>query len=213
MLTIKKFTFNPLAENSYVIFDEEKNCAIIDPGCSDAGERTVLENFINENKLTPVLFLNTHCHFDHVFGNNFVFEKWKLPLHFHQDDKHFLAKASEYAGIWGFTCENFSGDFVFIDEKKELKIGNETLKIFHTPGHSQGSVSFYNTENNFVISGDVLFNNSIGRTDLPGGDFDTLMHSIKTKLFTLPDETIVYCGHGENTTIGYEKETNPFING
>ena len=211
MLTVKMFSFNPVGENTYVLYNEEKQCCIIDPGCYFQEEREKLKEFIEKNALRPVLLLNTHCHLDHVFGNKFVHDTWNLSLHIHKKEKPMLDLAPASGQMWQLPFDNYEGELVYIQEGSVLKIGDDELKIFFTPGHSPGHVCFYNETSGFAISGDVLFNGSIGRTDLPGGDFDTLINSIQTQLFTLPDDTKIYSGHGPVTTVGFEKMNNPFV--
>ncbi len=211
MLTVKMFSFNPVGENTYVLYNEEKQCCIIDPGCYFQEEREKLKEFIEKNALRPVLLLNTHCHLDHVFGNKFVHDTWNLSLHIHKKEKPMLDLAPASGQMWQLPFDNYEGELVYIQEGSVLKIGDDELKIFFTPGHSPGHVCFYNETGGFAISGDVLFNGSIGRTDLPGGDFDTLINSIQTQLFTLPDDTKIYSGHGPVTTVGFEKMNNPFV--
>lgn len=211
MLALKSFTFNPVQENTYLLYNEQKECCIIDPGCYFPEEKTALQEYIESNRLKPVLLLNTHCHLDHVFGNRFVHETWGLTLHLHQLEKPVLDYAPEAGRRWQLPFENYDGPLHFIKEGEKITLGNDELDIFFTPGHSPGSVSFYNKPSAFIIGGDVLFKGSIGRTDLPGGNFDTLINSIKTNFFTLPDETSVYSGHGDVTTVGFEKRNNPFL--
>lgn len=164
----------------------------------------------------PILLLNTHCHIDHVFGNKFIHDTWGLPLHIHEKEKPVLDQAPAFGLEWELPFENYEGPLIFLKEGEKIKLGNDEtdsdrLEIRFVPGHSPGSVCFYHEAGGFVIGGDVLFNMGIGRTDLPGGDFDTLINSIQTQLFTLPDETKVYPGHGPMTTIGFEKMNNPFV--
>ena len=211
MLSLKAFTFNPVQENTYVLYNEKKECCIIDPGCYFAEERELLKDYIDKSGLEPVLLLNTHCHLDHVFGNKFVHETWNLTLHIHEKEKLMLQRAPIAGKTWQLPFDNYEGDLLFIKEGETIKVGEEELEIRFTPGHSPGSVIFYHEAGGFVIGGDVLFNGSIGRTDLPGGDYDTLINSIQTQLFTLPDETKVYSGHGSLTTIGFEKMNNPYV--
>lgn len=211
MLKIRQFTFNPVQENTYVVFNDEGACAIIDPGCYFDYEYKELTDFIDLNKLAPNYLLNTHCHLDHVFGNKLIAEKYGLTLHIHPLEKELLGYAPTSGEMWGLPFSNYEGELVFIDEKDRIKIGEDTLEIIFTPGHSPGSISFYNPKGGFILSGDVLFRSGIGRTDLPGGDFETLLSSIRTKLFTLPDNVVVHSGHGPHTTIGEEKESNPFL--
>jgi hydroxyacylglutathione hydrolase len=211
MLSIKAFTFNPVQENTYILYNENRQCCIIDPGCYFDQERASLKEFIENSGLSPVLLLNTHCHLDHVFGNKFVHESWNLTLHIHEKEKIMLDTAPIAGKTWQLPFDNYEGPLIMIKEGESIMIGEDELEIRFTPGHSPGSVCFYHEAGGFVIGGDVLFNGSIGRTDLPGGDYATLINSIQTQLFTLPDETRVYSGHGPLTTIGFEKMNNPFV--
>jgi len=211
MLTVKAFTFNPVEENTYILYNEEKQCCIIDPGCYFPEEKTKLKTFVEDNALEPILLLNTHCHLDHVFGNKFVHDTWGLSLHIHEKEKQMLDLAPVSGVIWQLPFENYQGPLIFIKPGTTINVGDDQLEIRFTPGHSPGHVCFYEQEDGFAISGDVLFNGSIGRTDLPEGDFDILINSIQTQLFTLPDDTKIYCGHGPMTTVGIEKMNNPFV--
>ena len=211
MLTVKTFTFNPVQENTYLLYNEQGEACIIDPGCYFPEEREKLKTAIENGGLKPVLLLNTHCHLDHVFGNKFVFETWGLVPHIHEKERPVLERAPEAGVRWQLPFENYQGELAFISGGTRIHIGQDALDLLFTPGHSPGSLSFYNEAGNFVIGGDVLFNGSIGRTDLPGGDYDTLINSIQTQIFTLPDETKVYPGHGPITTVGLEKMNNPFV--
>lgn len=211
MLTIKSFIFNPLQENTYLLYNEEREGCIIDPGCYFPEERNTLTRFIEENGLRPVLLLNTHCHLDHIFGNKFIFDTWRLVPHLHSKEKPVLDFAPASAQLWQLPFSNYEGEPAYIKEGESIRIGSDELEIRFTPGHSPGSVSFYHEAGGWVIGGDVLFSGGIGRTDLPGGDYDTLINSIGTQLFTLPDETKVYSGHGPVTTVGFEKMNNPFV--
>jgi hydroxyacylglutathione hydrolase len=211
MLALKAFTFNPVQENTYVLYNGNKECCIIDPGCYFPEEQAVLRDYIENEGLKPVLLLNTHCHLDHVFGNKFVHEAWNLTLHIHEKEKPVLEMAPVSAKTWQLDFDNYEGELKYIREGSPIKIGNEEMEVKFTPGHSPGSVSFYHETGGFVIGGDVLFNGSIGRTDLPGGNYETLINSIQTQLFTLPDDTKVYSGHGSVTTIGFEKMNNPYV--
>ncbi len=211
MLNIKAFTFNPVRENTYVLYNEKDECCIIDPGCYFPEEKNELKTWIEKAGWNPLLLLNTHCHLDHVFGNKFVYDTWGLKLHIHEKEKPVLDFAPQSGLMWQMPFDHYDGPLVYLKENLNIKIGDEDLEVRFTPGHSPGSVSFYQEASGFVIGGDVLFNGSIGRTDLPGGDFDTLMSSIQTQFFTLPDDTKVYSGHGPVTTIGFEKMNNPFV--
>ncbi len=210
--TVAFLTFNPFQENTYVIYDESGECVIIDPGCYEAHERIALETFISENNLHPVRLLNTHCHIDHVFGNRFVSRRWKLELEIHRGELTVLEAVPQISQFYSIPAGDPSpapGRFIAGDEI--IAFGNTGLKAILTPGHSPASLSFYCEKDNFLIAGDVLFRESIGRSDLPGGDQDTLIRSIKTQLFPLGDEVKVYPGHGPATTIGHERESNPFL--
>ena len=211
MLTVKSFEFNPVQENTYVLFTQKDACCIIDPGCYFGNERTALKEFVEQQGLSPNLLLNTHCHLDHVFGNKFVYDTWDLPLHLHEKEQPVLARAAEAGLAWGMPFENYRGELVFIAPGQKITIGEDQLDILFLPGHSPGSIGFYSKEQGFIIGGDVLFRGGIGRTDLPGGDHATLLRSIRERLWPLPDETVVYPGHGEPTTIGWERAHNPFL--
>jgi len=212
MTQVQIFEFNPFAENTCVVFDETGECAIFDPGCFDFEERAALKNFIEEKKLRPVRLINTHCHLDHVFGNAFVAKTWNLGLEIHAGELPVLERFPQVCQMYGIPfAEESPMPARFIEAGEVIAFGNTRLKVLFTPGHSPASISFYCKEDDFVIAGDVLFYESIGRTDLPGGDMDTLLNSIRTQLFTLPDETLVYPGHGPTTTIRHEKEYNPFL--
>jgi glyoxylase-like metal-dependent hydrolase (beta-lactamase superfamily II) len=211
MIQVKVFTFNALQENTIVLYDETKTCVIIDPGCYEKEEEEELANFIDNNQLTVVHLLNTHCHIDHILGNYFVKKKYNVKLHLHRLDQPVLKAAKVYAPHYGiFQYQETEAD-EFLEEGQEISFGNHKLKILFVPGHAPGHVAFYNAKDKFVIGGDVLFYNSIGRTDLPGGSFETLVKSIRTQMYTLPDDVTVYPGHGPHTTIGFEKKTNPFV--
>ena len=211
-MKIKKFTFNPFQENTYVIYDESKQCVIIDPGCYKKTEEEELANFIAENDLKPVALLNTHCHIDHILGNQFVTDKWDVELHMHKADLPLLENAGEVSKMYGL--EKYGGSPYpkhFLEDGTSFSFGKSELSVLFTPGHAPGHICFYSNKHNFIISGDVIFQMSIGRTDLPLGDYDTLIASITQKLFPLPDATQIYCGHGPNTVLSFEKEHNPFL--
>lgn len=211
MLTAKLFTFNPVQENTYVLFNEKDACCIIDPGCYFGNERRTLEEYISDLKLNPKYLLNTHCHLDHVFGNKFIHDTYGLTLYLHEKEKIVLDHAPEAGLRWNMPFENYRGELHFLKEGDRVMLDEDELRVLFTPGHSPGSICFYSEANKFLIAGDVLFRTSIGRSDLPGGDFDTLIKSIREQLFVLPDDVIVYPGHGEPTTIGFEKKNNPFL--
>ena len=207
-ISIQKFTFNGFQENTYVIYDKD-NCVIIDPGCYDKHEQDELSNFIESKGLKPQAMLLTHAHIDHVLGCAFVQSKYDIDFYMHKEDTLTLNSVSNYAHVYGF-----SGYTAPSAPNKELKHGDQLqfgeieFEVKFTPGHSTGHVVFYNAANKFVINGDVLFAGSFGRVDLPGGDIAVLKRSIHEEMFSLPDDTVVYCGHGNETTIGQEKLTN-----
>ncbi len=211
MLHVKSFTFSPVQENTYVLYNDQKQCCIIDPGCYFPAEKEELKIFIEQNSLQPILLLNTHCHLDHVFGNKFVGDTWNLTLHIHSLEKPVLDFAPQSGAMWQLPFDSYNGELVYLREGEKISLDKDELEIRFVPGHSPGSICFYNEAGGFVIGGDVLFNGSIGRTDLPGGDFKTLINSIQTQLFILPDETKIYSGHGPVTTVGFEKMNNPFV--
>jgi glyoxylase-like metal-dependent hydrolase (beta-lactamase superfamily II) len=184
---------------------------IIDPGCYFSEEKDELAEFITQSNLKPRMLLNTHCHLDHVFGNKFVAETYGLILQLHEKEKMLLDYAPTSGLMYNMPFDNYTGDYKYLKEGDMVKLGEDELKVIEAPGHSPGHICFYNAKQHFIISGDVLFNRSIGRTDLPGGDHQTLLKNIREKLFVLPDETVVYSGHGEITNIGEEKKFNPFL--
>ncbi|WP_316802606.1 MBL fold metallo-hydrolase [Pedobacter nototheniae] len=212
MISIKIFTFNAYSENTYVLYDETKECTIIDPGMYDGSEQNELANFIKAEALKPVLLLNTHCHLDHVFGNKFIFDTWGLKPQFHSGELPILHAIPGYAPQMGFTRYELSPEpDTFLPETGTVNFGHSTLELIFAPGHSPAHLCFYSKADHFLIGGDVLFYGSIGRTDLPGGNHQQLLQSIKEKLFLLPDDCKVYPGHGTATSIGFEKQHNPFF--
>lgn len=213
MTTVLSFTFNPVSENTFVVFDNDTREAIIfDPGCFTPEEEKKLVAEIESHQLKPVKLINTHCHFDHVFGNAFIKQKYDLLLGIHELEAPVLEMAPVVVNMYGIPPMTPSppADY-FIAEGDTISLGAASFEVLFCPGHSPGSICFYNKAENYVIAGDVLFNGSIGRTDLPGGDHQTLLGSIMTKLLPLPDETVVWPGHGGSTTIGKERQTNPFL--
>jgi glyoxylase-like metal-dependent hydrolase (beta-lactamase superfamily II) len=209
MINIKTFVFNPLQENTYVLYDDSNACIIIDPGCYDTYEKEELVSFIKMNELTPQFILNTHCHIDHVVGNQFVKEYFNIKLFVPEKDAFLIKAATTMASMYGFHKfeESFPDDY--IKENEVIQFGNSSLTVLQVPGHSPGHVAFYNPEQGFCINGDVLFKGGFGRYDLPGGDFKVLVDSIRNVMFKLPNETVVYTGHGPSTTIEFEKRFNP----
>lgn len=213
MLTLQTFTFNAFQENTYLIVNEQDQCWIVDPGMYDSSETNSFFSHIAQNKLQPQAVINTHTHLDHIFGVNACKDKYGIPFLIHQKDQPVLTGAAGSAMLFGFDFRNPPVPDGYISEAEPLKLGGDTLEVRFTPGHSPGSVVFYYAPGNWLIGGDVLFNGSIGRTDLPGGNFDTLIQSIRTQVFTLPDNTVVHSGHGPVTTVGQEKRYNPFLQG
>ena len=211
-MEIKTFTFNQFLENTIIVSDSTNECIIIDPGCYNDEEKKILENYIIKNNLNPVKLINTHCHIDHILGNNFVSRNWGIDLEINEKDLDLLNNADQIAKIYGFT--NYERSPIpkkFINEDDIINFGISELKVIFTPGHAPGHISLYSEKDNLIISGDVIFQNSIGRTDLPGGNFNTLIKSIKNKILSLDDNVIIYCGHGPNTTVGNERRNNPFL--
>ena len=211
MISHKAFVFNAFQENTYILWSESKEAIIIDPGCFEVAEQHTLINFISDNSLKPVAVWLTHAHIDHVLGLQFCLDQWQIPYYLHDAEVSQLKAVEVYAPSYGFV--NFQG---ITTEGKlldltDISLGSESFKVLFVPGHSPGHVAFYHVESSQVWAGDVLFRQSIGRTDLPGGNFDTLKESIINKLYTLPEQTIVYPGHGPKTDIGFEKKYNPFV--
>lgn len=211
MLYLKSFCFNPFQQNTYLLYDSEGTAFIIDPGNSTSSENTILKNFIDEKKLKLSRLLLTHAHIDHILGNKFIFDTYDLLPEAHKEEVYFIEKMPQTANMYGvpFDASPFPEKFIVPGDK--ISLGSYEFETIFTPGHSPGSISFYNKENKLLISGDVLFLQSIGRTDLPKGDHETLLRSIREKLFILPDDVKVYSGHGPSTTIGFEKQNNPFL--
>ncbi len=211
-MAVKKITFNPFQENTYLIYDDSKECVIIDPGCYEPHEKEALKAFMDSEGLRPVRLLNTHCHIDHVLGNAFVSGTWDLDLEIHKDDWVTLKSVSNYCHLYGFDAYELSPEPKrFLEAGDVISFGNTQLDVVFVPGHAPGHVAFVNHKDNYVINGDVLFNGSIGRTDLPGGDIRILEKSIREVMYALPDSYTVYCGHGPETTIGDEKRGNAFF--
>lgn len=212
MAQVHYFTFSPFYENTYIVFDETKECIIFDPGCSNDNERSRLKKWLEKEGLKPVRLINTHCHLDHVFGNAFIAKEYNLGLEIHEGELPILANFKSSLQRFGLPdMEASPTPSNFIKEGDIIKFGNTTLKALFVPGHSPASLCFYDEQSKFVIAGDTLFEGSIGRTDLPGGNHDLLLKKIKEQLFVLPNEVAVYPGHGAPTTIGKEKATNPFL--
>lgn len=211
MIKVDSFTLNPFQENTYVLSNEKGEALIIDPGCYFSAEQETIKSFIDGRQLKPVQLLNTHCHLDHVFGNKWVAATWQLELYLHPEEEKMLEMAPLSGAKYGLDFSNYKGPLHFLNAGDTVQLGDDKLEVLLAPGHSPGSICFYCREQDFLIGGDVLFHESIGRSDLPFGNHDQLIRSIQTQLLVLPDETIVYSGHGPETTIGHEKRANPFF--
>ncbi|AZB27943.1 MBL fold metallo-hydrolase [Chryseobacterium balustinum] len=211
MFQIQAFVFNFASENTYVLFNENKNAWLIDPGNMNEQETQAISNFITENNLKIEKILLTHAHIDHVLGLQWAFDTFKVPVTMHQEDQEVLDMLQASGARFGFQIPAVKVDTEYINEGDELDFDGEKFKTYHVPGHSPGSVVYHNETQKFMISGDVLFEGSIGRTDLYKGNYDQLTEGIKTKLFVLDEETQVLSGHGNPTTIGFEKQYNPFL--
>jgi hydroxyacylglutathione hydrolase len=210
MLQLNTFVFNPFYENTYLLFDDTSECIIIDPGCFNTEEQQELTNFVETNKLKPVRLINTHCHLDHVLGNNFVSRKWNLGLEIPINEQGVLDRYERSCQLYGIPGDLQPPVAKHIEAHEQITFGHTTLEIISAPGHSPGHFCYYHAATATLIGGDVLFRESVGRTDLPGGNTAQLMQSIHEKLFVLPENTTVYSGHGPVTTIGHEKIHNPF---
>lgn len=216
MIKVAKFTFQIFGINTYVIYDEDsRECAIIDPGMFDNIEREALDNFITREQLKPVHLINTHAHIDHVLGNAHVINKYGLTPEQHHDDEFLAERLAQQAREFGIPANDLDSknNYVYLKEGDKIFLGKSVLKVIHVPGHSPGSIALYDEVDGILISGDILFHGSIGRADLPGGNMTKLIDGITRKLLTLPEKTIVYPGHGDETSIGYEKRYNPYLTG
>lgn len=213
MLDIKCFVFNPISVNTFIVYNESKECVIVDPGNSNQRENERLFNYIDDNKLKPVMILNTHGHIDHILGNHATAKRYDIPLAAHPDGKEYYKKAYAYAAAFGMDYREEDTLYPDVDlyDNQIIKIGDDELEVIFTPGHAQGSCCFYCEKQDFVITGDTLFCRGIGRTDLPGGSYRDIVESIKYKLYELPDETLCLCGHGQETTIGDEKRFGSIV--
>ncbi len=213
MLQVAGFTFNPFQENTYVLFNEQGDCWITDPGMYGADEAKILLDFLVQRQLTPRQIINTHTHIDHIMGIDVLKSKYHIPFGMHRDDLPILQNAAGSAMLFGIQLGATPQPDFFIEAGSKLELGQNEVEVRLAPGHSPGSIVFYYPKGGFVLAGDVLFQGSVGRSDLPGGDFEVLAKSIQEQLYTLPDDTIVYAGHGQKTTIGEEKRSNPFVRG
>ncbi len=212
MIALQKFVFNPFQENTYILSDESKECIIIDPGMYTIEEQEELDNYIKINRLIPKAIVNTHGHVDHILGCRFLKEKYNLPFYIHKLETKVLETSLQFGDFFGLQLKEPPAPDYFLDETNEFRFGNSILELFHVPGHSQGSIALYSRADKVILTGDVLFYGSIGRTDLPGGDYNTLIQSICDKIMSLPKDFTVFPGHGPKTTIQYEYDTNPFLN-
>ena len=210
MLNIQSYVFGAFQENTYILSDETGNGIIVDPGCYEPHEQQLLTRYTEKNDIRITLIINTHCHIDHVLGNDFTKRHYSVPLAIPEGEKEVFLAVKSYAQVYGFPKYQEAEVDQFIDESDTIEFGNTSLEVLLVPGHSPGHLAFYHAESRICLGGDVLFQGSIGRTDLPGGDHKTLIESIHTKMFSLPDEVIVYSGHGPATSIGREKKSNPF---
>jgi hydroxyacylglutathione hydrolase len=211
-MKIKAFTFNPIQENTYLVYDETNEAVVIDAGCVSDIEKRAIKNYIEENNLILKRVLNTHLHFDHQFGNKFLYTTYGVKPEAGKEDEYLLEDMIAHVRSFGLEINEEAQPLGgYITDNQEIKFGNSSFIALHTPGHSPGSMSFYAEKEGVLFAGDVLFRGSIGRTDLPRGDYATLIQSITKKLLPLPDSTVVYCGHGPSTTIGFEKKNNPFL--
>jgi len=208
---VSRFVFNSFGVNTYILTDDSGKCLVVDPACQYHGEETELLGFITGNNLSPVGIVNTHFHVDHIVGNTFICEAFNLKPQCHKNSKILWETAVEFGSVFGLNLKNLIIPVDFINEGDRISYGNSSVEVLYTPGHADGSICLVNHAGRYVVAGDVLFRDSIGRTDLPTGNFDVLYQSITTKLFTLPDDYTVYPGHGPETTIGYEKMNNPFL--
>lgn len=211
MISIKTFVFNPFQENTYLLYDRSGECIVIDAGNYYPEENEQVRRFLNEKSLRPVRLINTHGHIDHVFGNSWFLKEFGLKTEMHRFDEPLLKGAKEYGQLFEIDLEPPPPAGNYLHDGDRIGFGNSSVTCIHIPGHSPGGLVFYNEEQAFAIAGDVLFQGSIGRTDLPGGDYTTLITAISEKLMTLDDRVVVYPGHGDQTTIGNEKRFNPFL--
>jgi hydroxyacylglutathione hydrolase len=211
MLNIHSFTFNPFQENTWLLWSAGRNCIIIDPGCYGGDEEKMLASFIDQHQLKPVRLINTHCHIDHVLGNPFVFRTWGLRPEIHYLEQAMYDAVPQYGEMWGIRSDEQPETLQSLIPDEFIELDGNKLKILFTPGHSPGEICLYAENDHLLIAGDVLFRESIGRTDLPGGSFPQLEKSIREKLYILPEQTMVHPGHGPSSTIGHEKKHNPFV--
>lgn len=211
MIKVGVLPFNPFQENTIVLSDESGECVIVDAGNYNPQEDATLSKYITDNGLKPVMAVNTHGHVDHMLGVNYVKETYGIPFAIHGKDKFLIDSAPTHGAIYGFKVDKVPTVDIDLEGQKELKFGNTVFQIIETPGHTPGHVAFYNSDNKLLLTGDTLFRESIGRTDLPGGDYSWIMRSILDKLIPLGDDVHFYPGHGMESTIGHESLYNPFV--
>lgn len=211
MISVKIYVYNPFRENTYVVYDDTGECIIIDPGCENKKEKEQLRAEITSSGLKPVEIINTHCHIDHILGNAFIRETFSIPLWIHKLELPLLHSAPQQRIIFGLEEDETIEPDAFIEEGDMINFGRSEFEVLHLPGHSPGSIGLVNRKEKIVFVGDVLFQGSIGRTDLPGGNYDSLIKNIKEKLLILDPDTIVYPGHGPDTRISTERSNNPFL--
>jgi hydroxyacylglutathione hydrolase len=211
MITIKRFEFNPFRENTYLISDDTGECMIIDPGCYEPEEQDLLLEYFKENQLKPVKIVNTHCHIDHILGTAFLHDQYKLPFLIHPEEKPLLTASITQGELFGLEVKTPPEPTDFLNEGDTVSFGDSVFEVIHIPGHSPGGIVLLNKDQQCMFTGDVLFQGSIGRTDLLGGDYDSLVSSIRQKLLVLDPMIRVYPGHGPDTTIGIENQSNPFF--
>lgn len=212
-MTIKSFVFNPFLENTYVLSSKAGNALVFDPGCYEAYEHQTLFDYIDSENLNVKAVINTHCHIDHVLGNKVVNQKYGCPLRIPKRELEVFNSVVAYAPQWGITGYEPAEVEEFLEEGGALQLDEIKLRMIEVSGHSPGHLIFYCEEEEVMIGGDVLFRESIGRTDLPGGNHQDLLANIQNKVYALPDQVVVYPGHGPETTIGHEKQHNPFVKG
>lgn len=210
MMKILKFEFNPIGVNTYVVYDETLECVIIDAGCCNDYENNILQKAITERNLKPVKLICTHGHFDHVMGNSFICKTFNIKTFMHKNDLENVINAASHSLYFNVDMIQPPTPCDFVSDGDKITFGNSSLTVIFTPGHTRGGICLYSQSDKLLFSGDTLFKTSIGRTDLPGGDYEILVASLR-KLMQLPNDTKVYCGHGEETTIENEKATNPFV--
>jgi hydroxyacylglutathione hydrolase len=211
MITVKRLEFNPFRENTYVISDDTGDCLIVDPGCQEKEEQDLLLAYMEGHALKPVKIVNTHCHIDHILGTAFLRDRFDIPFLIHPREKPLLKASMAQGEFFGLEVRPPPEPTGYLNEGDTVTFGDAGFEVVHIPGHSPGGIVLLNRDQQLLISGDVLFRGSIGRTDLPGGDYDSLVNSIREKLLILDPETRVYPGHGPDTTIGIEKQSNPFL--